>query len=227
MPESKEITMDVKDFFPIWNQLTEAQQTRISSAAVHGLAPKGSIIHNGSRNCTGLLLVEQGSLRAKILSENGREITIYRLSERDICLFSASCMMHSIQFEVTVEAKTDSSLWIIPADVYQEVMRESACLANFTNEIMATRFSDVMWLIEQILWKSMDKRLAGFLMEESAVENSTALKITHEEIANHLGTAREVVTRMLHYFQSEGMVRLSRGTVEIKNLDRLASLQAS
>jgi CRP/FNR family transcriptional regulator len=83
-----------------------------------------------------------------------------------------------------------------------------------------------MWLMEQIMWKSFDKRLAKFLLEEMVLEGTPSLKITHERIANHLGTAREVVTRMLRYFQSEGMVRLTRGTVDITDEKKLQRLDA-
>ena len=78
--------------------------------------------------------------------------------------------------------------------------------------------------MEQILWKSFDKRLAQFLVEESALEGSPVLKTTHEAIGNHLGNPREVVTRMLRYFQNEGMVRLTRGSIEITNFERLEAL---
>ena len=132
--------------------------------------------------------------------------------------------MRSIQFEITIEAEKDTELWMIPVDVYKQIMEESAPLANYTNEIMATRFSDVMWLIEQIMWKSLDKRVASFLLEESSIEGTHLLKITHEVIANHLGTHREVITRMLRYFQDEGLVKLSRGTVEIINEDKIEEL---
>ena len=81
-----------------------------------------------------------------------------------------------------------------------------------------------MWLMEQIMWKSFDKRLAAFLLEETAIEGSAELKITHEKIAGHMGTAREVVTRMLRYFQSEGMVHLTRGTIEIADRKKLEKL---
>ena len=166
-----------------------------------------------------------GQLRSYILSDEGREITLYRLFDRDICLFSASCMMRSIQFEMMIEAEKDTELWIVPAEIYQSIMQESAPVSNFTNEIMATRFSEVMWLMEQIMWKSFDKRLAGFLLEECSLEGTNILKITHETIAGHMGTAREVVTRMLRYFQNEGMVKLTRGTVEITDKIRLEQLQ--
>lgn len=165
-------------------------------------------------------------MRAYILSDEGREITLYRLFEMDICLFSASCMIESIQFDITIEAEKDSEILVIASDVYKELMEESAALSNYTNQIMASRFSEVMWLIEQVMWKSFDKRLADFLLEEIVLENSNLLKITHEKIANHLGTAREVVTRMLRYFQSENLVKLTRGAVEVidsKGLRRLAS----
>ena len=178
-------------------------------------------------DCTGLLLVQHGQLRAYILSEDGREITLYRLLDGDICLFSASCMMRSIQFEIMIEAEKDTELWSIPAEIYKSVMEQSAPLANFTNEVMADRFSNVMWLLEQILWKRFDHRLAGFLLEESALEGSPVLKLTHEAIGSHLGNPREVVTRMLRYFQSEGLVKLSRGTVEITNQAGLEVLRDS
>ena len=207
--------MGIQTLFPIWNKLTDLQKEKLEQSAVRRTVKKGTLLHNGDTDCQGLLLVEEGQLRAYILSEEGREVTIYRLFAMDLCLFSASCLMKSIQFDITIETEKDTSLWMIPPDVYKEVMEESAAAANFTNEVMASRFSEVMWLMEQVLWKSFDRRLAAFLTEESVLEGTGELKITHEKIAAHLGTAREVVTRMLKYFQTEGLVRLSRGTVEV------------
>lgn len=216
--------MEVRDFFPILGQLRPEQQKQLTDSALKRLIPKGTVIHSGSLDCTGLLLIERGQLRAYILSDEGREITLYRLLDRDICLFSASCIMRSIQFEVTIRAERDTELWLIPPESYKQVMESSAPLANFTNELMAGRFSEVMWLLEQILWKRFDQRLAAFLLEESALEGSRELKITHEAIGSHMGNPREVVTRMLRYFQNEGLVRLSRATVELIDPDRLAEL---
>jgi len=216
--------MEFQNYFPVWGKLTAAQQDQILGHLMSRRIPKGTVIHNGSMDCTGLLLVKSGQLRAYILSDEGREITIYRLFDRDMCLFSASCMMRSIQFEITIEAEKDTDLWIIPVDIYQSIMAESAPVANYTNELMATRFSDVMWLIEQIMWKSLDKRVAAFLLEEASIEGTDKLKITHEYIANHLGSHREVITRMLRYFQNEGIVKLSRGVLEITDTEKLEEL---
>ena len=216
--------MNFQSCFPIWHQLTDDQRERIYGSLISRSVQKGTVLHGGG-DCTGLLLVRSGQLRAYILSEEGREVTIYRLFDRDLCLLSASCIMRSIQFDIIVEAEKDTDLWMIPAEVYRRIMTESAPLSNYTNEIMAARFSEVMWLVEQIMWKSMDRRVAAFLLEEAAIEDAELLRLTHETIANHLGTHREVVTRMLRYFQDEGMVRLARGSVELLDKKRLEALR--
>lgn len=217
--------MDFQSCFPIWNKLTVTQQERILSSLMERKVSKGTVVHNGNLDCTGLLLVKSGQLRAYIRSDEGREITIYRLFDMDICLLSASCMIPSIQFEVTIETEKDTDLWIIPTGVYKSIMEESAPVSNYTNELIATRFSDVMWLVEQIMWKSLDKRVAVFLLEEVSIEGTDKLKITHETIANHLGSHREVITRMLRYFQNEGMVKLSRGMIQITDMSKLKKLR--
>ena len=215
--------MDLSNVFPFWEKLTEEQRQRLTAGAVLRTVKAGALLHQGG-DCMGLLAVCTGQLRAYILSDQGREITLYRLFDRDICLFSASCLLRNIQFDVTIASEKDTQLWVIPSDVYQSLMEESAAVANYTNDLMGSRFSEVMWLMAQVMWKSFDARLAAFLLEESLLEDTTSLHLTHERIANHLGTAREVVTRMLRYFQSEGMVRLTRGTVELTDLERLCRL---
>ncbi|MGI5966523.1 MULTISPECIES: Crp/Fnr family transcriptional regulator [Anaerotruncus] len=218
--------MPLGAFLPFWDQLSEDQRELLRKNAVERSVLKGTVIHNGSEDCVGLLVVQSGQLRASILSEEGREITLYRLFERDICLFSASCMLRSIQFDITVEAAQNSRFWLIPTPVYQRLMQQSAAVANYTNELMASRFSDVMWLMDQVLYKRLDSRLAAFLLEEGEIADTNQLRITHEMAARHLGSAREVVTRMLKYFQSEGIVALSRGTVTIVSPDKLRQLAA-
>lgn len=216
--------MTFESYFPIWEQLSTVQQNQIAGRLIERSVKKGALVHGGGVECTGLLLVKSGQLRACLLSEDGREITLYRLFDRDLCLFSASCIMRSIQFDVSIEAEKDTELWVIPAEVYGQVMEQSAAAANFTNELMASRFSEVMWLMDQILWKRFDQRLAGFLLEESNIEGSDTLRLTHEAIGNHLGNPREVVTRMLKYFSEEGLVSLSRGTVKLCDTRGLRAL---
>ena len=217
--------MTLANYFPIWSKLTADQQQRIESASEYVKFKSGTVIHNGSMDCLGLLVIRTGQLRAYILSEEGREITITRLFEMDICLFSASCVMPNIQFEVIIEAEKDCEMWVLPSCLFKNLLEESVSVATYANSLISSNFSELMWLMEQIMWKSFDKRLAAFLLEESRLEDSTLLNITHEKIANHMGTAREVVTRMLRYFQGEGMVKLTRGAIEITDEKKLSALQ--
>ena len=218
--------MELQTYFPFWEKLTPQQQEKLAEVTRPMTAKAGTLVHNGQMDCLGLLLIQSGQLRVYTLSEEGREVTLYRLFERDICLFSASCVMPDIQFEVMIEAEKDTQLYVVPSCLFKNFMQESAPVANYTYQLISSRFSEVMWLMEQIMWKSFDKRLARFLLEESALEESCELKITHEKIANHMGTAREVVTRMLRYFQNEGLVKLTRGTVELTDPKALEELYA-
>ena len=217
--------MSIANYFPIWDKLSQEHRRQIEELADLRTVSAGTVVHDGSPNCLGLLLVRTGQLRAYMLSEEGREVTISRFFDMDICLFSASCVMSSMQFDVMIEAEKDTQVWVIPACLFQNIMNASIALSNYARDLISNHFSEVMWLMEQIMWKSFDKRLAAFLLEESAVEDTVLLKITHEKIANHMGTAREVVTRMLRYFQNEGMVQLQRGSIRLTDRRRLEQLK--
>ena len=219
--------MDFSECFPIWNKLTREQQERLRGVTELQQIPRGTVVHDGSPECKGMVLVKSGQLRAYLLSDEGREVTICRFFEMDICLFSASCVMPNMMFDVFIEAEKDTEIFVIPACLYQNLMDESLPLSTYSRDLITNHFSEVMWLMEQIMWRSFDKRLAGFLVEEARIEETDSLKITHEKIAAHMGTAREVVTRMLRWFQSEGMVKLTRGTVELTDKKALQKLAES
>ena len=216
--------MDFAAYFPVWDKLTQEQQQHIAGVIEYRSVKKGTHIHDSSAECLGLVLVRSGQLRAYILSEDGREITFSRLFGYDVSLLSASCVLPDLQFNVMIEAEKDTQFWSIPACLFKNLMEESLPVANYARNLLSSNFTELMWLMEQIMWKSFDKRLAAFLLEEAAIEESDSLKITHEKIAAHLGSAREVVTRMLRYFQNEGMVKLTRGTIEITDKKKLETL---
>ena len=215
-----------RDYLPFWPRLTGSQQELILRQAQLRRIPKDEIVHNGKEDCVGLLLVIEGQLRVFTLSEEGRELTLYRLFPGDMCLFSASCLLKGIDFHVIVQAQQPSLVLHIPPDTYRQLMEESLPVSLYTNELMATHFSDVMWQMDQILNKKMDSRLAALLLEESALAGSDSVSSTHEKLARHLGSAREVVSRLLQYFASEGLIRLGRGSILLLDrpaLERLAS----
>ncbi len=212
------------DTLSFWKELTDFQRDTLKQTIVKKTFITGEAMHSGSENCSGLFLILSGQVRAYIVSESGKEITLYRLFERDVCIFSASCMMKNISFDVFVEVEKDTQAFLIPTAVFRKLSQESLPIQVFTNNLMASRFSDVMWIMEQALFTSLDKRLANFLLEQLVIGESNQIEITHEKIANHLGTAREVVTRMLKYFQNEGIVVLNRGTIDILDEKKLKQL---
>ena len=216
--------MEFSEYLPFWDKLTASQREQISAVVEHHHVSKGTHIHDSSAQCLGLVAVRSGQLRAYILSEDGREITISRLFDYDVSLLSASCVMPDMQFNVMIEAEKDTEFWSIPACLFKNLVDDSLAVSNYSRSLLSSNFSELMWLMEQIMWKSFDKRLASFLLEEAAIEGSNSLKITHEKVANHMGTAREVVTRMLRYFQSEGMVKLTRGGIELCDLNKLKAI---
>ena len=216
--------MEFSEYLPFWDKLTASQREQISAVVEHHHVSKGTHIHDSSAQCLGLVAVRSGQLRAYILSEDGREITISRLFDYDVSLLSASCVMPDMQFNVMIEAEKDTEFWSIPACLFKNLVDDSLAVSNYSRSLLSSNFSELMWLMEQIMWKSFDKRLAAFLLEEAAIEGANSLKITHEKVANHMGTAREVVTRMLRYFQSEGMVKLTRGGIELCDLNKLKTI---
>lgn len=216
--------MEFSEYLPFWSKLTQKQQEQIAKVIEFRRVKTGEHIHDSSAECLGLVAVKSGQLRAYILSEDGREITLSRLFEYDVSLLSASCVMPDIQMNVMIQVEKDSEFWSVPAWLFKHLMEESLAVSRFAISLLGGNFSELMWLTEQIMWKSFDKRLAAFLLEEAALEQNRILKITHEKIAAHLGTAREVVTRMLRYFQNEGMVSLARGTIALTDQKKLKEL---
>ena len=175
---------------------------------------KGESVHSPSDVCEGLFWIKSGALRVFIISPEGREITIYRLDEGELCLFSASCVFNNASFDIYIEAAVDSELERLSAGNYKKI-KDNPVIASYVNDSFAQRMSSVLELVNDILWNSMDTRIMNYLKSESELEGSESLKLTHETIANNLGTAREVVSRVLKYLEREGKVKLSRGRITI------------
>ena len=198
--------------------MSERDKETFINSAVHVTFERGTNIHDGNE-CTGVILIKSGSLRLYLLSDEGKEITLYRLFPGDMCILSASCVLETITFDVFIDSEEDSECVVVGGCAMEDLCRRMPEAKIFALESAVARFSDVMWVMQQILFMSMDKRLAIFLLDESAKTGSDTIKLTHEQIAKYMGSAREVVTRMLKYFASEGLVSSSRSE-GIKLLDK-------
>jgi cAMP-binding proteins - catabolite gene activator and regulatory subunit of cAMP-dependent protein kinases len=200
---------------PFWKALSEQERQLVQQNMVLAHFEKGEAVHSGGLDCRGMLVVKSGRLRVYIVSEAGREATLYRPVPGESCVLAASCILNNIDFDVFIDAEVDSKVYILPVHYLKELNKTNREAENFTNQVLAARFSDVMWVMEAILFSSMDKRLALFLLDQADMDKKESLAITHEAIAGHLGSAREVVSRMLKYFEREGLVSVSRGGVRI------------
>ncbi len=204
--------------FPFWNSLQEKDKDTFVNSSFYVKYAKGMNIHDGGE-CTGVILVKSGSLRLYLLSDEGKEVTLYRLFPGDTCVLSASCVLNTITFDVLIDAEEDSECVVVGGCAYEGVWQRSNEVKIFTYETALSRFSDAMWVMQQILFMSMDRRLAIFLLDELAKSGSESIKLTHEQIAKYMGSAREVISRMLKYFASEGLISASRSE-GIKILDK-------
>ena len=206
--------------FPFWGELSNMDKETFRRSTQQAKFGKGTNIHDG-HECTGVIMIRSGSLRLYLLSDEGKEITLYRLFTGDVCVLSASCVLNSITFDVFIDAEEDSDCVIVGGCAFAELSERSPEVKIYALEAALVRFSDVMWVMQQILFMSLDKRLAIFLLDEISKRGGDTVRLTHEQIAKYIGSAREVVTRMVKYFVSEGLVESSRGGIRILDKSRL------
>lgn len=212
-----------KEIFPFWENLNAEDRNFICQNSLALTYTKGTHIHDGNE-CSGVIFVKSGCLRVYILSDTGKEVTLYRLYSGDMCMLSASCVLQSITFDVFIDAEENSECYVISGPAFANISERNKDIKIFALETAVSRFSDVMWVMQQILFMSMDKRLAVFLSDEISRTGSDTITLTHEQIARYMGSAREVVSRTLKYFASEGIVEVSRKGIKILDKKRLREL---
>ena len=212
-----------EQYFPFWKELKEEDKNYLCENTAEEHFDKEQPVHD-NMGCSGLFIVRSGRLRLYMLSEDGKEITLNRLVPGDICMLSASCVLNSITFDVYVDAEAPSDCYRISSAAFGDVSSRYLEVKNYALETAVGRFSDVMWIMQQVVFMSMDKRLAIFLLEETQANGTDTVALTHEMIARHLGTAREVVTRMLKHLASDGLIEVTRKGIVIKDKKKLQNL---
>lgn len=212
-----------KEIFPFWRHLsTEQQQTLEQALDKKEYVKNTGLLRNDS--CIGLFYVLSGQLRTYIVSEEGKEITLYRLVEGDTCMLGAKCMIRNISFSIHIDAEEDSSIILVPTKVFEKLGEENLYVKDYTMELMAARFSEVMWVLEQRVFTNMGKRLRDTLLDRASLSKDGDINATHEQLANDLGSAREVITRLLRQFQSDGLIKLFRNKIEILDYQGLMNM---
>ena len=215
----------VLERLPFWKLLTDSEKELVRQNAVIRLYKKGTPVYSSERECLGMLFVMQGEMRAYLLSEEGREVTLFRIYPNDLCVLSASCVISQISFDTQMSAQKDTEALIIPPNIVLLLKEKNLSVRCFLYELATKRFSDVMWAMQQILFKRLDQRLALFLLQESQRLGTDTIHMTHEQIAQQISSAREAVARMLKQFSEDGLVELKRGAIRLLDQKGLKALQ--
>lgn len=215
----------VLERLPFWKLLTDSEKELVRQNAVIRLYKKGTRVYSSERECLGMLFVMQGEMRTYLLSEEGREVTLFRIYPNDLCVLSASCVISQISFDTQMSAQKDTEALIIPPNIVLLLKEKNLSVRCFLYELATKRFSDVMWAMQQILFKRLDQRLALFLMQESQRLGTDTIHMTHEQIAQQISSAREAVARMLKQFSEDGLVELKRGAIRLLDQKGMKALQ--
>ena len=215
----------VLERLPFWKLLTDSEKELVQQNAVIRLYKKGTRMYSSERECLGMLFVMQGEMRTYLLSEEGREVTLFRIYPNDLCVLSASCVISQISFDTQMSAQKDTEALMIPPNIVLLLKEKNLSVRCFLYELATKRFSDVMWAMQQLLFKRLDQRLALFLMQESQRLGTDTIHMTHEQIAQQISSAREAVARMLKQFSEDGLVELKRGAIRLLDQKGLKALQ--
>lgn len=213
--------MDLERLYPFWTMLSGNEKELVEHSCRIERFGRGRRMYHSAENCKGLMSILSGQLRVYIVSEEGREVTLFRVPEGETCALSASCLMDSIDFDIIIEAAEETEVAVLPAMPLNTLMKENPYVELYLYKAATAKFSEVMWTLQKILFQKIDQRIAGFLWDEHIRLGATELRLTHDEIAQNIGSAREVVTRVLKYLSENGAVDLGRGKIIIKDKEKL------
>lgn len=222
---SENFLNELKVSFPFLNKIKPAILKKFMENIKILKYPKDTVILEEGSSCTNIVLVLHGIIRVYKVSPEGKEITLYRLNNGETCVLSVSCIMGNMHYPATAVVEDEVILGIIPAKFYKDLfITEPACQEFIFNSI-STRLQEVMALIDEVVFKNMDERLAGFILQNlDKNDDEVKVHLTHEKIAIELGTAREVISRLLKDFEKKNIVSLSRGKIIIKNKELLKKI---
>ena len=224
MEKKKNVTDLFIKHFDFWPHLSETEKDLISAHTNIVRYEKGTQVHQGPLDCIGVLLIKSGQLRVYTMSEDGREVTLYRLFPDDVGILSASCALDAVTFDVYIDAEEDTEVLLTDAVAFRQLADTNIYVRCFGYEKAANRLSEMLWKMQQVLFLSADRRLAIFLLEESEKLGGDEIHMTHEQIARFMGTAREVVSRLVKYFSQEGWVKTARGCIRLTDRQALRDL---
>jgi CRP/FNR family transcriptional regulator len=215
-----------KKTLPFWNVLLETEKEQIITTATRQIyKPKTVIQHSTNANSPGVQIVWHGRARAFISSPDGKQLTLQRVLAEEVFAIGISCILDKCIFDVGLETETQCEIVLIPRDVCKKLFDANIEVKRATINILASKLSKTMHILESVAFTSTKSRLANALIEQSSLAGSLVFKATHANIAFDLGTTREFVSRLLGQFQNDGLVTLRRGKIQINNRQALLDMR--
>lgn len=209
------------DFIDI---LTDEEKELVSQNVYIKKYEKNELIHSCTGACLGMIYVIEGSVRTSIISDEGRELTLFKLEPGDTCVISAACVLHEIRLESYMEAETETTVLVLSSKALSRIIPNNAEVRAYCYEIATRRFASALFVLQEIILMRFDRRLAKYLLEQSQKAKTNTIKITQENIAKDVNSAREVVARMLKQFELEELVEVKRGAIVIKDAEGLRDI---
>ena len=190
-------------------------------AASFARIPAGRDVFLEGDRVESIALLISGVVRVYKIGETGREITLYRFGNGSSCILTANAILSHQTFPAVATVEQDAEAVMIPADTFRNWVKRHDLWREFVFDLLSQRLSTVMAVIDEVVFQRMDRRVASLLLERAKTRNP--LRVTHQEIAAELGSSREVISRLLEDFASEGSIHSGRGVVEVLDFDLLES----
>jgi len=215
---------EIAESLPFWNRLSDSEKSITVNSSFLRSYEKDEILFGQGGSCLGMVHVISGKIRASVISEEGREITLFRVCENENCVLSASCVISQLTFDTVITAEENTEVMILPSTAFAKLTEENIYVKCFMYEVISERFSSVMWVMQAIIFQRFDKRLARFLVEYFDRTDEKEIRMTQEAIAKEVNSAREVIARMLRQFSNDGLVVLKREKIILKNIEGLKNI---
>ncbi len=215
------VKQTIKQLFPFMNQLGATTFEHLTENFTIANYPAQANLMKESDHCSYAVFVLDGCVRVFKPSPDGKEITLYRIYKGEACLLTLASIMGQTIYPAIAEVDQPVTLLLIPSNYFRQLFNTLDSLQKFVFELFSKRLTDVLLVIEEVAFESMDKRLANFLHQRKQNE---CVELTHEEIALELGTAREVISRLLKDLEKQNIITLQRKKIIILNAKSLCDI---
>jgi len=211
--------------YPALRELSDEEVGRMLAEGTVREVPAGTVMFDEAQPCMGFPFVLKGEIGVSKLSENGREIQLYTVDAGESCILTSSCLLGSVDYDAHGVALADTTVFILPRPTFERLLRSSDAFRHYVFGLFADRISDLMQTVEEVAFKRLDQRLASLLLRRGP-----RIRATHQQLADELGSVREIISRIVRNFATQGLVKTGREQITVLNpegLRRVAGLEAA